>query len=108
MAWPWSRVPRDDGQGTVPGRLVIVAVRVDELPVAVAILPAHCERDDMVDFQQIVQPEVQSTVGAPPLLPVEQLGYPFGQFGVAAEPAGPIDPVAVVGALLAPNLHVPL
>src|SRR5437867_10387400 len=83
-------------------------MRVDELPVDVAILPAHRERGDVVDFRQVVQSEVQSADGAPPLLPVEQLGYPPGQFGMAAEPARPVDPIAVVGAFLAPDLHVPL
>src|SRR5689334_3945377 len=91
----------------VAGRLDIVAMAMDKLPVDVTVLAAQGSRDNVINFSEVVQREVQSAGSASPLLPLEEPGYSSGQFGVMAKPAGPVNPVAIEGTFVAADLDVP-
>src|SRR5262245_15838818 len=81
--------------GAVRGRLRIVAVSVQELPVRGRVRPSAAARDPVVALHQLPElGEVPSAPGTAPLLPFEQSGFARGQVGVAAQSAGPVVPVA--------------
>src|SRR4051812_16642341 len=60
----------------------------------------------MVDLPAVFCREVPSAPGAAPALALQQTRDLPGPLGMASHPGGPIRPVAVIGALLASNLHV--
>ena len=61
----------------------------------------------MVDLQLVAIFEVQSTAGTLALLPLQELGHSWVQVRVSAQPSGPVDPVAIVGAACASHFDVP-
>jgi hypothetical protein len=92
-----SRTAGDDQNR--PGRLGIVAVTVEHLPVVGPVRAPDRTGDRMVHFHEVVHArEVQSTPGAPPLLPLQQGSPGWRYFGVVAQPARPVQEIAVVEA----------
>src|SRR5229473_5085648 len=83
----------------VHGRFRIVAVSMQELTVAGRGRTAAAAREPVVAFHQVPKlGEVPSAPGTAPLLPLEQGRLARGQFGVAAQSAGPVGPVAIIRA----------
>jgi hypothetical protein len=58
---------------------------MEQLPVAGDIAPARSGGGDVVDFEQVSIADVQSTPGAAPSLPVEQVGDSGWQERVASQ-----------------------
>ena len=102
MSWALRRF-RD----SIPSRLFIVAVAMEQLAVVGHVGSAACAGDLVIHFHHVVHGrEKQSTPGTPPALPFEQVGPAGRQLRVTAESACPVQEVAVVGAGICANFDV--
>ena len=84
-----------------------MTVRMEKLPVVIAISSTHLYGDEMIDFRPVLHCEVQSTASALPILPFQEICNPEGQPGIARHPPDPIHPVAIIGAFRALDFGMP-
>src|SRR5437660_263518 len=101
-------VMRTTGHRTISGRLRVVAMTMEQLPVGVAVLPTGRDGHHVVDFHPVSMANLQSTPAAPTLLPSQQDAGPSRQPWLAAKSAAPIRPVPIIRAAAALHLDVPL
>jgi hypothetical protein len=76
---------------------------MEELPVSVDVVPAEFQWHDVIDSWLILRLEEQSTPGTSPLLSAYEGCHATRQNLVLAETCTPVNPVAVIGTLVALN-----
>ena len=86
----------------------MVTVSMEELPVVVAIFTTAYFGVNVVYFQLVFHPEIQSTLSTFALLPLEQGRYLIWQAGLSPSSCCPVNPVAIVRTFVSTHFDMPL